>query len=528
VYDITIKNGTIINGTGSALCTDIAVKNGRIVRVGNIRERGVQDIDASGKTVSPGFIDFHSHNGRVILQKKPFLSKITQGITTEVVGNCGFCGVDSPGEGGKEGIENDIKTVLGACPEGMGPLSWKGYLDLLASTPLLTNIIPLAGHNNIRTSVMGVANRPAEKPEMERMEVLTAEIMEAGYRGFSTGLIYPPGIFTPGEEIVKIATVVSRYGGMYTTHIRGEAETLLPAIEEALSVGRESGVSLQVSHLKTLGKSNWDKADDALDIINRAREEGIDVNYDQYPYTAGSTTAAVLLPPWMLEGGQEKTLQRLSDKNARERAAKDIKNGIAGWQNLLLYGPETVVISRVKTSKNRRCEGKTLLEIAKEEGKEYTSALFDLLREEGCDVLMIVFFTCEASIRKLLRERAGFVGTDGIPCRHPHPRLWGTFPRILSKYVREEKVLSLDDAVYKFSRGPAGKLGLARRGEIKEGNIADIVVFDGEKVEDAATFENPEKRAKGIEYVIINGKTTIRKGRFNGVTAGRLLKKGEE
>jgi len=528
MYDITIRNGTIINGTGESISADVAVKNGYIVKIGRIEENCMETIDACGKIVAPGFIDFHSHNDRAAMQKTPLLAKITQGVTTEVIGNCGFCAADSGGGIKDKGIEIEIHTVLGACPKGVAPLPWAENLDYLRKTPLVTNLVPLAGHNNIRTSVMGIENRPANAEELAKMLSIMEDAMKAGYWGLSTGLIYPPGIFTPASEIMRLACSVSRLGGIYTTHIRGEAETLLDAIKEAVSVGRETGVSTEISHLKAMGMKNWDKTDRAIQLIYGARDQGVDVNYDQYPYTAGSTTATVLLPPWMLEGGQKGILRRLGDTGERERARRDILNGIEGWQNLLSDGPEKVVISRVSTPGNRRFEGKNLLEISSEYGKDYIETLFDIMEDEQCNILMIVFSMSEESVRKILKEKIGFVGTDGIPCRRPHPRLWGSFPRVLARYVREEKILSLDDAIYKFARGPAAKLNLAKRGQVKEGNIADIVVFDREKVADMATYKEPEKPSTGIDYVIINGKTAIAKGSFKNVMAGRLLKKGED
>lgn len=529
MYDIVIKNGKIVNGTGSCFIADIAVKGGFIVKMGALRETGLKNIDAYGKSVMPGFIDFHSHNDRVIMQKTPFLSKITQGVTTEIVGNCGFSAAGSRSGKGRAGIETDITSLLGHCPrEGKPFLGWEEYLDFLEKAPLATNIIPLAGHNNIRAAVMGAENRHAEKVELARMEKLTAGIMEAGYWGISTGLIYSPGIFTLESEIVKLASISARYGGIYASHIRGEADTLLPSIREALSVGVQAGVSTQISHLKAFGRDNWIKTDEALELIYAARKRGTDVNYDQYPYTAGSTTALILLPPWMLEGGRAKLLQRLADTKEREKARSDMEKGVKGWQNLLSYGADKVLISRVKTAKNRRYEGKTFLEAAGERAQDCIEALFDLMLEEKGDILTILFLMGEESVRKILRQKIGFIGTDGIPCRHPHPRLWGSFPRVLAKYVREEKLLSLDDAAYKFAGGPAEKLRLSKRGEIKEGNFADMVILDEKKVVDTATFQHPVSRAKGIEYVIINGKTAIEKGRFTGVAAGMLLKKGAD
>ncbi|MCK9266454.1 D-aminoacylase [bacterium] len=527
MYDIIIRNGLIVNGIEKSHIADIGINSDSIVKIGNIDEVGIEEIDATGKIVTPGFIDFHSHNDRVSMHKTPMLAKITQGITSEVIGNCGYCATDSYCIDKGLSIEKDIITVLGNCPKGVNPLSWEENLDYLDKQPLLTNLIPLAGHNNIKTSIMGIEDRQANDKELKAMRRTIREIMELGYWGFSTGLIYPPGIFASTNEIVLLASEVYSYSGIYTTHIRGESKNLLNSIREAISVGKETGVSVEISHLKAVGKNNWDKTDSALQIIYQARDMGVDVNFDQYPYTACSTIATMLLPPWMQEGGRKEMLRRLADKNDRQKARYDILNGIEGWENFLADGPENIVISQVKTSMNRKFEGKDLQEISSLYGKDYIETLFDLLQEEECNILMITLLLSEESVKKILKQKIGFVGTDGIPCRRPHPRLWGSFPRILGKYVREEKVLTLQEAIYKFATGPAEKLTLYKRGEIKEGNFADIVVFDKNQVKDVANFQNPTKRAEGIEYVIVNGKITISNCKFTNVFGGKLLRRGE-
>lgn len=519
MYNILIKNGTIINGTGVSVIADVGIEGEKITAVGKIKQPGKEQIDAAGMCVAPGFIDFHSHNDRVILGKNIFpTAKITQGITTEVVGNCGISSAPSPEKGEDRLLEKDRKTLLGRLKKAKEPFLWADYVSVLSKTPLAANVIPLAGHGNIRMMVTGIEDRPARSDELARMKKILAGIMESGGWGMSTGLVYPPGIFTPEDELVKLSSVLARFDGIYTSHIRGEGPTLFPAVKEVLFIGRKAGISVQISHLK----ASPDKVDEILEMLYRARDNGINVNYDQYPYAASSTTAGILLPQWMHEGGEAKLLRRLLDRNERKKARKDIMMKDSFYSFL---GPEKILINQVRTLKNRKYEGKTLLQVSEDRGTDSLETLFNLIIEEKCCLLMVFFSMSEESVRKIMKEKIGFVGTDGLPVRSTHPRSWGTFTRILGKYVREEKILSLDDAVYKFSKAPAEKLKLKNRGEIKKGNFADIVIFDADKVIDRATYQNPNRRSEGIDYVIVNGRPVVEKGRLTGLLPGRLLLK---
>ncbi len=519
MFDILIRNGTVINGTGVSVTADIGIEGEKITAVGKIKQSAKKRIDASGMCVSPGFIDFHSHNDRAILCKNIFqIAKITQGITTEVVGNCGFSSAPLPDNKEDRLLEKDRKTLLGQLKGVQEPSLWKDYVNLLSSGPLATNVIPLAGHGNIRMLAMGIEDRPARPEELLRMKKILTGIMESGGWGMSTGLVYPPGVFTPEEELIELSSVLKRYEGIYASHIRGEGPTLLPAVKEVLSIGRKAGISVQVSHLKAPA----DRADAMLEMLYEARDNGINVNYDQYPYAASSTTAGIILPAWLYEGGEEKLLSRLSDRSERRKARKEIT---AKGSFYSFLGPEKILVNQVKTLKNRKYEGRTLLEIAEDRGTDPVETLFDLIVEEKYCPVMVFFSMSEESVKIIMKGSIGFVGTDGLPGRRPHPRLWGTFPRILGKYVREEKILSLDEVVNKFSRAPSGKLGLKGRGEIRTGNFADIVIFDAGKVSDRATYQNPTRRSGGIDYVIVNGIPVVEKGMLTGAFPGKLLLK---
>ncbi|MBN1444730.1 MAG: D-aminoacylase [Candidatus Omnitrophica bacterium] len=519
MHDLLIKNGTIINGTGSPCTADIGIEGEKITAVGKIKQSAKKCIDASGMCVAPGFIDFHSHNDRVILGKNIFrTAKITQGITTEVVGNCGFSSAPSPENEKDRLLERDRNTILGQLKGAEEPFLWNDYVNVLSKMPLAANVVPLAGHGNIRMAVMGIEDRPASTHELAGMKRILTGIMESGGWGMSTGLVYPPGVFTPEEELVELSSVLKRFDGIYASHVRGEGPTLFPAVKEVLSIGRKSGISVQVSHLK----APPDKVDEMLEMLYKARDNGINVNYDQYPYAASSTTAGIILPRWMHEGGEAKLLSRLSDISERRKARRDIT---AKGSFYSFLGPDKILVNQVKTLKNRRYEGRTLLEVAEDRGVDPLETLFDIIAEEKSCPLMVFFSMSEESVKRIMKEKIGFVGTDGLPGRRPHPRLWGTFPRILGRYVREGKILSLDEAVYKFSKAPAEKLKLKGRGEIKKGNFADIVIFDAGKVTDRATYQNPNRRPEGIDYVIVNGMPVVEKGMLTGLLPGRLLLK---
>ena len=521
MFDILIKNGFLLGDKKTPYKSDIGISKERIKSIGVLKQPAKKIIDAEGFYVSPGFIDVHSHGDFILLGEKPFLGKVTQGITTEVIGNCGFSA--APFNEKNRGFIKSQESVLGKPPE-FAALSWKKYIQTLKKLTLVTNVAPLVGHGSIKSMVAGIENVSVPDEDIKRMKNVLDEIMEQGCWGMSSGLIYPPGIFTPAEEFIPLVKIISKYGGIYSSHIRGEGRTLIPAVEEILSIGEKTGVSVEISHLKALGRENWSKTDKVLEMILKKRKQGVNVNFDQYPYTAASTTASVLFPHWMHEGGFDKFLKRLSDLKLREKVKKDVKNGVKGWENWLSScGCDKIIIQQVKSLKNRKWQGKTLKEISEETLKDPVNFMTDLMFEEKGNVNISVFSMSEKSICKFLKEKIGFIGTDGIPGRRPHPRLWGSFPRILSRYVREKQLISLQEAVYKFSKGPAEKFGLKDRGEISPGKIADIVIFDSENVNDCATYQNPVQKSSGIPYVIVNGKTVIENGKFTGKTSGNVL-----
>lgn len=522
MFDLIIKNGKILSARKEPFFADIGIKGAKIIAIAKIKN-SAKTIDAEGLLVGPGFIDMHSHSDFAVMKELPSLAKVSQGITSQVIGNCGISGAPY-NKKSSSFLERYLKPIIGGESSSLGCSSWKNYLKVLNASSLATNILPLVGQGNSRAAVMGINQSSATKKQLKEMKDLLREVMEQGAWGFSTGLIYPPGIFTSTDELISLAKVISKFGGIYATHIRGEGETLIPAIEEALLIGEKAGVPIEISHLKAAGRENWHKTDEVLELISKKRDKGFDVTYDQYPYLAGSTTLTALLPPWMHQGGVEKMLLRLANRTERGKAKRDIENGIVGWENFVYScGWEGIIISQVETEKNRKYEGRNVREISQGESKLPTDFIFDLLIEEKGKVNMLAFSMNEESVKKIGRENFGFVGTDGLPGRRPHPRLWGTFPKILRKWVREEKFLTLQEVVHKFSSGPAEKLNLKDRGEIKVGKIADIVIFDFNQVGDRATYEKPTLSAKGIKYVIVNGKIVIADEKFTGETRGELL-----
>ncbi len=525
MFDILIKNARIVDGTGSpSFEGSIGIKGEKISAVGDLYESQAETIiDAKGLAVSPGFIDIHAHSEFTLLADPRGEGKVMQGVTTEVSGNCGLSAGPLYGEY-FERRKGDLKEL------GL-ELSWHDldtYLEILETAGTSLNFATLIGHGNLRGSVVGYGNRKPTHEEMEKMKSLLRDSMKAGGFGLSSGLIYPPGVYSETEELIELAKVVKEFGGFYASHMRSEGEKLLEAISEAIRIGEESGIPVQISHLKTGGERNWHKLEGAFELIEAARERGIDVTADRYPYTASSTDLDAILPSWAYEGGVEAELKRLSDPDTRDR----LKNDILTQHPKDDYW-ETVMVAAVDTEKNRGFEGKTMAEVAREMGKEPCEALFDFLLEERLRISAIYFSMSEENLRKILRKDYVMVGSDSSaraingPTRlgKPHPRTFGSFPRILSKFVREEKVLTLEDAVRKITFLPAHRLGLNDRGVIKNGAFADLVIFNPERVHDTASYTEPYSYPMGIRHVIVNGTFVVRDGAHTGAMPGKVLRR---
>ncbi|MCI2425701.1 D-aminoacylase [Candidatus Acetothermia bacterium] len=529
VFDVILKNAKIIDGSGNPwFWGDLGIANGRIEKIGKIKtEEAVELKDLKGLVVCPGFIDMHSHSDLPILVNPTAESKVMQGVTTEVIGNCGFSAVP---------VTNNIIEHLKEYGDSLAKkLDWnwrslRDYLDRLNKISI--NIVPLIGQGTIRIAVMGFDSKDPTKRELERMKGLLRDALDEGAVGLSTGLIYPPGSFTKTEELIELVKIVKEYNGLYSTHIRGEGGTLVEAFKEAIRIGRESGVRVEVSHHKAVGIQNWGRVQETLELIERAREEGIDITCDQYPYTASSTSLSACLPPWAHEGGGHRLLERLKDPYERKRITEYIERR-EDWDNVIRQSNwSRIRIATVNSEKNKNLEGKTLEEIAQVRAKDPFNVVFDLLLEEKGNVSIIIFEIDEDDLRRVMRHPSTMIGSDGscltpkgiMGRGKPHPRNYGTYPRVLGRYVREENILTLEEAIRKMTSFPAQKLGLKDRGLLKEGYFADIVVFDPQRINDRANYEDPHQFPEGIEYVLVRGEIVVEKGEHTGRTPGDVLR----
>jgi N-acyl-D-amino-acid deacylase len=483
-FDLVIRNGSVIDGRGaSAFPADVAVREGRIAAIGAIEGEAAREIDATGLAVSPGFIDVHAHDDGALLST-PMDFKLMQGVTTDIVGNCGAgLAPRDPSQPPLPGTD----LVLGSLPES----NWRTfgeYMDAVDRAELAVNAGCFVPHGAVRYRSLGMDRREPNENELARMRDDVAEGMAAGAVGLSTGLIYPPGAFARTEEIIALAEVAAEHGGLYMTHMRDEGARLLEAIEEAVRIAREAGLPLEISHHKAAGRENWGKTEQSLALIERERDGGLDVHFDAYPYTAGSTILAVM---------------------ARRREAE----------------PDGVLVASVRD--HPEYEGKTLTAIADMLDVPADEAAPRVL-EADPGAVGVFFMMDEADVRRVLAHPLCMIGSDGIPSPtgKPHPRLYGTFPRVLGTYVREERLFTLEEGVRKMTSLPARRFGLSDRGELREGLAADIVIFDPDRIADVATYEEPRQYPTGMEYVIVNGETAAEHGKQTAARAGRLLRRG--
>ncbi len=526
-FDLIIRSGNVVDGSGELwFPADVAVKGDRIMRVGRLEAKEMsakRTIDATGLTVTPGFIDIHSHSDYTLLVDGTAQSKIRQGVTTEILGEASSAGPligKAKLDLSKYGLQADWKT-LGE------------YFARLQKSGISVNVGSYVGATQIRSCVLGDESRVPAPEELEQMKQLAVQAMQDGAFGLSSSLIVPPDTYLDTQQLIALASAVKPFAGIYSTHIRNEGEKISDAIGEAITIGEQAGVPVDIIHLKIADKRLWGRMQEVCDLIAEAQARGLPVTANQYPYIAGQNNLDALIPPWAMEGGQSKMLARLSDPVARGRMEKDILNGVPGWFDhyLAMKGWESAVVASIKTEKNKAWEGKSVEEIAKAQNKKPTDAVFDLLKDEGGSVPTVYFLMSEADVRTALQVPWVSIGSDGSAVRpegilgrgKPHPRWYGTFPRVLGKYVREEKVLSLEEAIRKMTSMNAEKLGLQDRGLLKQGKKADITIFDAQRVRDKATFQNPHQYPEGIEYVIVNGALVIDKGQHSGSKPGKVL-----
>lgn len=527
---ILIKDGLIVDGTlKEAYKGNILIKDEKIMEISkeDIETQTDKVIDAKGRMVCPGFIDTHSHSDLQILVNPFNETKIRQGITTEVLGQDGISMAPLP----LQYISSWRKNLAGLDGES-DEIDWTyettaNYLKAMEEKGVGLNETYLVPHGNIRMEAMGLDDRAATEDEIKKMCDIARREMEAGAFGLSTGLIYIPCAYSKTEELIEICKVIAEYQGVFVVHQRSEAKAILDSMKEIIEIGKRSGVKVHFSHFKVCGKDNWKYIDEVIKLLEEAENQGIEISFDQYPYAAGSTMLGVVLPPWAHAGGTDKLLERLKDKNQREKMIHDIENGIPGWDNFIEFaGFDQIFITSVKTKANENLIGKNLLEVGKLKNKDPYNATFDLLYEEENAVGMVDFYGLEEHVIKFMKRKEQNVCTDGLLSGKPHPRAYGSFPRILGRYVRELNILTLEEAVNKMTKKAARVFNIKNRGSLEAGNFADIVIVDLDKVKDKGDYVNPIQYPQGIDYVLINGQVAVENGNYNKVICGKVIKRG--
>ncbi len=530
-FDLVILNGRIIDGTGSPWYSgDLGIRDGRIAAIGRLEgAKAKRAVDAAGSVVAPGFIDMLGQSELNILVNPSLPSKIFQGITTEITG-----------EGGSPAPLND--AIVAADRTGYDQLKitpdWRTlaqYYSRLERQGIGLNIATYVGATQVRRMVLGDDDKDPTPAQLERMRELVREAMREGAVGLSTSLQYPPAPYAETPELIALAREAAKLGGVYATHMRSESDEILSAIDEAIRIGREAGIPVEIWHLKTAGKANWGRMPEVVAKIDSARRAGVDIAADTYAYPAWFNSLSSYVPPWAHDGGAAKLLERLRDPDARRRIKREIESkDDAGWENSwqLIPGPEAILIGAVQNPGLRKFQGKTLAEVSQAWGREPVDALLDLLIEDQAYTFVAVFGMSEPDVALALQQPWVSINCDSegaapegpLSRSHPHPRAYGTFPRILRKYVREEKRLTLEDAIRKFTSLAAQRVRLGDRGVLKVGMWADIVVFDPETIRDRATFERPHQLAEGMQWVLVNGVPVIADGKATGALSGKVLR----
>jgi len=521
-YDLIIRNGSVIDGINNKeYKVDLGIIGEHIRKIGNLQgAKSKNDIDATDRIISPGFIDIHTHTDYELLANPKAESKIRQGVTTELTGNCG--GSAFPLRRPLPDEEKHTEERLGIT------IDWtdlEGYHAALSKKGMAVNHGTLLGQGTLRGYVLGDDQREPTEEEMDRMKRLVAEAMGQGAFGISTGLEYTPSGFADTAEIIELCKVAAKYGGLYATHIRSEDEAVIEAVAEAIYIAETAELPLEIAHFKAVGKTNWWKLPKMIDLVERAAERGLDISADRYPYIAFSTGLTILFPQWALDGGLEQLIDRLKDKKIRQSMKADTLKKVKG------YGWDKIVISNVHKEHNKELIGKNIREAAAAKNVDPYEFVCDLIINEGWNVSHVGFGMSEEDTEMVLRHPLVMLGSDGSSLApygplsegKPHPRNYGTYPRFLGYYVRERKILSLPEAIKKATSMPAAKIGLQDRGSLKEGNFADIVIFDPVTIADKATFIDPHQYPVGIDYVIVNGKIVIDHDNHTGELPGKVL-----
>jgi N-acyl-D-aspartate/D-glutamate deacylase len=527
-YDLVLRNGKIVDGTGNPwFHADLAIKGDKIAALGKIAANsGKREIDVKGLIVAPGFIDMHSHSDFTVLEDGKAMSKITQGVTTEVLG-------ESSSPGPFQGKLTPPKISIKGMPTQWTTLG--GYFDTVEKAGVSTNMVSYVGLGTIWRCVMGDSHARPTKEQFEQMKTLVDEAMKNGARGLSCMLAAPPDSLATTDEVVELCKVVARHGGIFVIHIRHEGTGVFDAMREAIDIGRRAGIAVEILHIKIADEKYWGRMNEVIRLIDDARKSGVNIGANLYPYTRGNNNLATIIPPWAHEGGTAKMLARLKDPKERARIKKDVKDGIPGWYNH--YTAVGGDWGRMLIAANNTYKGLTMDRILAERTKskkadDLLEQFFDFLIEEGGSVSTVYDHHTEKDMNLAMQQPWVSIGSDGqalaiegtLRRGHPHPRSFGTFPRVLGVYVRQKGLLTLESAVRKMTSQNAGKLSIFDRGLLRPGMYADITAFDAERVIDRSTYTEPFQYSEGIEYVLVNGQVVLDAGKHTGARPGKALR----
>ena len=527
-YDLLIENGTVYDGSGGqAYVADIGVNGDRVVAIGQLQASANELINAEGFAVAPGFLNMLSWATDSLIIDGRSQGDIRQGVTLEVFG-----------EGRSEGPLNEAMREQAIATQGdiKWPVEWTTldeYLEFLIERGVSPNVASFIGATSVRVHEIGYEDRPPTAAELERMKNLVREAMEDGALGLGSSLIYAPAFYADTEELIALAEIVGQYDGMYISHMRSEGNRLLESVDELIRIAREGNVGAEIYHLKMAGQQNWDKFDAVVERVELARMEGLDITADIYTYTAGSTGLDAGMPPWVQEGGYESWRSRLQDSDIRTQVLEEMTTPADEWENLLLSaGPEGTLLVGFRNPDLRHYIGKTLAEVAEERGQSYADTAIDLVIADGSRVQVVYFLMSEENVAKGVALSWVSFGSDAASMaaegsflkQSTHPRAYGNFARVLAKYVRDDQVITLPDAIRKLTKLPATNLKLRDRGELRENYFADIVIFDPYGIQDNSTFEQPHQYATGMQHVIVNGEVVLRNGEHTGALPGQVVR----
>ena len=528
-YDIVIRNGTLYNGSGSAPYQgDLAIQGDTIAAIGSLGEsRGRTEIDAQGLAVAPGFINMLSWATESLIEDGRSQSGIRQGVTLEVFGEGSSMGPLN------ESMKEEMLRQQGDIKFDIPWTTLSEYLQHLVDKGVSPNVASFVGATTVREHVIGYENRAPSPEELDEMRSLVREAMEQGALGVGSALIYAPASFASTEELTELAKVASEYGGMYISHLRSEGDRLLEAVDELITIARDAGIHAEIYHLKAAGKANWHKLQSVIEKVEAAQQEGLQITADMYNYTAGKTGLDAAMPLWVQEGGLDAWVTRLKDPAVRRRVRQEMAAPGADWENLYLAAgsADNLLLVEFKNDSLKPLTGKTLAEVAQIRGTSPEDTAMDLVIEDDSQVGTVYFLMTEENVEKKIAlpwvsfaSDAGSVATEGVFLKsNPHPRTYGNFARLLGKYVREERIIPLEEAIRRMTSLPASNLKLEGRGSLETGSFADVVIFDPEKIQDHANYENPHQYSTGVLHVFVNGQQVLEEGEHTGATPGRVV-----